>query len=88
MSRSGSSSRRPGAIVNGARDALMIDLAWQRGMRRGSELCQLTWDDVRGGRHPDDLHQAGEGRPGPLQPVERRAFAGFERSETPRSPDR
>jgi integrase len=36
---------------NGARDALMIDLAWQHGLR-ASELCQLTWDDVRGGRNP------------------------------------
>src|ERR1700733_8857807 len=36
---------------NGARDALMIDLTWQHGLR-ASELCQLTWDDVRGGRNP------------------------------------
>ena len=35
----------------GNRDALMIDLAWQHGLR-ASELCQLTWDDVRGGRNP------------------------------------
>jgi integrase len=35
----------------GSRDALMIDLAWQHGLR-ASELCQLTWDDVRGGRNP------------------------------------
>ena len=36
---------------NGQRDALMIDLAWQHGLR-ASELCQLTWDDIRGGRNP------------------------------------
>lgn len=36
---------------NGQRDALMIDLAWQHGLR-ASELCQLTWDDVRAGRSP------------------------------------
>lgn len=35
----------------GARDALMIELAWQHGLR-ASELCRLTWDDVRGGRKP------------------------------------
>ncbi len=35
----------------GARDALMIDLAWQHGLR-ASELCGLTWDDIRPGRLP------------------------------------
>jgi type 1 fimbriae regulatory protein FimB/type 1 fimbriae regulatory protein FimE len=35
----------------GKRDALMIELAWQHGLR-ASELCGLTWDDVRGGRNP------------------------------------
>lgn len=35
----------------GARDALMIELAWYHGLR-ASELCGLTWDDVRGGRSP------------------------------------
>lgn len=33
----------------GQRDALMIKLAWHHGLR-ASELCGLTWDDVRGGR--------------------------------------
>lgn len=35
----------------GARDALMIELAWYHGLR-ASELCALTWDDVKGGRSP------------------------------------
>ena len=35
----------------GARDALMIELAWHHGMR-ASELCGLTWDDIRPGRLP------------------------------------
>jgi integrase len=35
----------------GARDALMIELAWHHGLR-ASELCSLTWDDVKGGRLP------------------------------------
>ena len=35
----------------GKRDALMIGLAWHHGLR-ASELCGLTWDDVRGGRSP------------------------------------
>lgn len=36
---------------HGQRDALMIELTWHHGLR-ASELCQLTWDDVRGGRNP------------------------------------
>jgi integrase len=36
---------------NGQRDALMIDLAWQHGLR-ASELVQLSWDDIRPGRNP------------------------------------
>jgi integrase len=36
---------------NGQRDALMIDLAWQHGLR-ARELVQLTWDDIRPGRNP------------------------------------
>lgn len=35
----------------GARDALMIELAWQNGLR-ASELCGLTWDDIKSGRLP------------------------------------
>jgi integrase len=35
----------------GARDALMIELAWYHGLR-ASELCGLTWDDIRPGRLP------------------------------------
>ncbi len=35
----------------GQRDALMIELAWHHGLR-ASELCGLTWDDIRGGRNP------------------------------------
>jgi integrase len=35
----------------GDRDALMIDLAWYHGLR-ASELCGLTWDDIRPGRLP------------------------------------
>ena len=35
----------------GQRDALMIELAWHHGLR-ASELCGLTWDDVRSGRNP------------------------------------
>ena len=35
----------------GTRDALMIELAWHHGLR-ASELCDLTWNDVRPGRLP------------------------------------
>lgn len=35
----------------GQRDALMIELAWHHGLR-ASELCGLTWDDIRPGRLP------------------------------------
>ena len=35
----------------GQRDALMVELAWHHGLR-ASELCALTWDDVKGGRRP------------------------------------
>ena len=47
--------------ANGARNALMIDLAWQHGLR-ASELCQLTWDDVRGGRSPTHRGSRGQRR--------------------------
>jgi type 1 fimbriae regulatory protein FimB/type 1 fimbriae regulatory protein FimE len=35
----------------GARDALMIELAWYHGLR-SSEVCALTWEDIRRGRKP------------------------------------
>jgi integrase len=35
----------------GKRDSLMIELAWHHGLR-ASEVCGLTWDDIRPGRLP------------------------------------
>jgi len=52
----------------GARDALMIELAWYHGLR-ASELCGLTWDDVRGGRNPTVYIRRAKGGQSGLNPL-------------------
>jgi integrase len=52
----------------GARDALMIELAWYHGLR-ASELCGLTWDDIRPGRLPTLFIRRAKGGESGLNPL-------------------
>jgi integrase len=52
----------------GARDALMIELAWHHGLR-ASELCGLTWDDIRPGRLPTLFIRRAKGGESGLNPL-------------------
>jgi integrase len=67
----------------GARDALMIELAWQHGLR-ASELCGLTWDDIRPGRLPTlyiRRAKGGASGPNPLSAEHLRALNALKPSE-------
>lgn len=67
----------------GSRDALMIDLAWVNGLR-ASELCGLTWDDIRPGRLPTLFIRRAKGGasgPNPLSAEHLRALKALKPEE-------